>query len=103
MDPPGLGPAGDVRDFTIETPEYGMAFESEDLEVADVAADSARITREVLGGDRVDQFADAVALNAALRIYARKDAESIDGGLEQARSVIENGRAGTTLEALQTF
>ena len=97
--------AGDeeLHDFEIETGNYGMGFESEDLGVEDVAADSAEITEDVLTGEREDQFADAVALNAALRIYAREDTDSLDEGLELAREAIDSGEAAATLEALQAF
>lgn len=94
---------GEFDDFEIQTGEYGMDFESEDLEVDDVADDSARITREVVAGDREDHFADAIALNAALRIYAREDADSIDDGLEAAREAIDDGSANAVLEELRTF
>ncbi len=93
----------DVEDFDIETPEYGMDFESEDLQVDDIAGDSAAITEAVLHGDRTDRFADAVALNAALRIYARGDAADIDAGLEAAREALDSGAAAATLEELQDF
>ncbi|MFC7008318.1 anthranilate phosphoribosyltransferase [Halalkalicoccus salilacus] len=94
---------GDFSDFEIQTGEYGMDFESEDLDVEDVAEDSARITREVLSGEREGRFADAVALNAALRIYAREDVDSIDAGLERAREVIANGEAEAVLDDLRAF
>ncbi|MFD1585797.1 anthranilate phosphoribosyltransferase [Halorientalis brevis] len=93
----------EVADFEIETPEYGMDFESEDLEVDDVAADSATITEEVLAGDRDDQFADAVAVNAALRMYAREDVDTLDDGLDVARETIESGDAEAVLDDLQSF
>ena len=91
------------EDFEIETADYGMDFESEDLAVEDVAADSATITEAVLTGERDDQFADAIALNAALRIYAREDADSIAAGLAAAREVLADGSANGVLESLQTF
>jgi anthranilate phosphoribosyltransferase len=94
---------GDFSDFDIQTAEYGMDFESEDLAVEDVERDSARITREVFSGEREDRFADAIALNAALRIYAREDCESIDAGLERAREVIADGSAEAVLEDLRAF
>ncbi|ADJ14111.1 anthranilate phosphoribosyltransferase [Halalkalicoccus jeotgali] len=94
---------GEFSDFEIQTGEYGMDFESEDLEVEDVEADSATITREVLAGERTDGFTDAVSLNAALRIYARGDAGSIDVGLETAREAIDDGSATAVLEDLQAF
>ena len=93
----------EIDDFDVETPEYGMDFESEDLGVSDVAADSAAITEAVLEGDRTDRFADAVAVNAALRIYAADDTEDLDSGLEAARDAIESGAAAERLEALRVF
>ena len=93
----------DVDDFDIETAGYGMDFESEDLGVEDVAADSAAITEAVLTGEREDRFADAVALNAALRIFARGDAEDIDTGLSAAREALDSGAAAETLDDLRSF
>jgi anthranilate phosphoribosyltransferase len=94
---------GDIDDFEIATGEYGMALEREDLAVDDVAGDSATITEEVVAGDREDGFADAVALNAALRIYAREDADSIEDGLAMARAAIDDGSAAAVLADLQDF
>ena len=94
---------GDVDDFTIETPDYGMDFESETLGVEEVAGESAAITEAVLAGEREDAFADAVALNAALRIYAGEDADSIEDGLDQAREAIDSGAAADRLDALREF
>jgi anthranilate phosphoribosyltransferase len=68
-----------------------------------VAGESAEITEAVLTRDRTDGFADAVALNAALRIYARDDADSIADGLEQARAAIDDGSAADALDALRAF
>ncbi|WP_101294353.1 anthranilate phosphoribosyltransferase [Halegenticoccus soli] len=96
---------GAFTDYEIETPNYGMDFENEDLEVPrdDVAGASARITEDVLSGEREDHFADAVALNAAFRIYAREDAEDLEAGLEMARAAVADGSAEATLEALRAF
>jgi anthranilate phosphoribosyltransferase len=94
---------GSFEDYEIETADYGMGFEREDLAVDDVAADSARLTREVLAGDRKGAFADAVALNAAVRIYARRDAGSIRAGLERARGAIADGSAADRLDRLREF
>jgi anthranilate phosphoribosyltransferase len=96
---------GSFDDFEIETADYGMDFESDDLAVdpEDVAGDSAAITRAVLAGDRTDGFADAVALNAALRIYARGDVDDLDAGLTAARAAIDDGTAAAVLEELQAF
>ncbi|MFD1514646.1 anthranilate phosphoribosyltransferase [Halomarina rubra] len=98
-----VGEDGEMDDFTIETPEYGMDFESEDLGVEDVARDSARITEEVLAGERDGDFADAIALNGAFRIFARGDCADLDEGLAVAREVVDSGAAAETLDALRGF
>ncbi|MFW6300063.1 MAG: anthranilate phosphoribosyltransferase, partial [Oceanicaulis sp.] len=69
----------------------------------DVAGDSADLTEEILAGDRGDHFADAVALNAAFRIYARDDADTLEEGLELARESIDSGAAEAVLEELRAF
>lgn len=95
------GEHGEFRDFEIQTAEYGMDFERSDLAVESVATDSAAITEDVLQGARTDAFADAIALNASLRMYAREDVESLDEGLEIARSILADGAASETLEAVR--
>ncbi|MFO7927862.1 MAG: anthranilate phosphoribosyltransferase [Halobacteriota archaeon] len=93
----------EIEDFDIETPEYGMDLESDDLGVDDVAVDSAAITEEILRGDRRDQFADAVAVNAALRIYAGGGVSDISEGLDVAREAIESAEPADRLDALRAF
>jgi len=88
-------------DREVETAEYGMGFGREELEVDDIRRDSARITEEVLAGERDDAFADAVALNAALRTYAHRDAETLDEALDDARGVLRDGKAAETLEEVE--
>jgi len=94
---------GEIADFEIATADYGMAVETEDLAVEDVAADSAAITEAVLAGEREGPFADAVALNAALRIYAREDCEDLEEGIAMARGAIDAGEAADRLAALRRF
>jgi anthranilate phosphoribosyltransferase len=94
---------GAFTDYEIETGEYGMDFEYDDLAVGDVAADSAAVTREVLAGDRTDRFYDAVALNAAFRIYAGGGADDLDDGLATARAAIDDGEAAAVLEEMRAF
>ena len=92
---------GEFDDYEIETAEYGMGFEREDLRVDDVPGDSARITEEVLNGERDDHFADAVALNAAIRVYARRDAETLDEALSEVREVLLDGKPREVLESVR--
>jgi anthranilate phosphoribosyltransferase len=94
---------GDFTDYEIETGEYEMDFERDDLAVDDVAADSATITEEVLTGERDDHFADAVVLNAAVRLYAGSEVDGIEDGLGLARSAIAEGGTQDRLEQLREF
>ena len=94
---------GTFDDWAIETPEFGMAVERDDLAVPDVAGDSAAVTEAVLSGEREDGFADAVALNAALRIYAGGGADSIEAGLAAAQATLADGGAREVLDDLQAF
>jgi anthranilate phosphoribosyltransferase len=96
---------GTFEDYEIETAEYGMDFEEEDLRVDedDVAGESARITREVLAGEAAGHWRDAVALNAAVRIYAGGDADSLEDGLAAARGAIDGGDAAAVLDDLRAF
>jgi anthranilate phosphoribosyltransferase len=93
----------DLEDYEIRTGEYGMEMVEEDLHVGDVAADSARITEAVLAGDREGHFRDAIELNAAVRIYAGGNADSLDAGLSAARAVVEDGSAKAVLSDLRAF
>ena len=103
-DDEGAGSEGaSFEDFDIETADYGMDLEEDDLAVDDVAADSAKITEDVLAGERDGPFADAVAVNAALRIYAGGDVDSIEAGLDAAREAVDDGSAYEVLEALREF
>jgi len=94
---------GDLGDDEIETAEFGMDFDREALAVDDVATDSAAITEDVLAGERDDHFADAVALNAALRLYAADDVRHLDDGIAVAREAIDDGSAADRLAALRDF
>ena len=94
---------GSFEDWAVETAELGMDVERDDLAVDDVAGDSAAVTEGVLSGEREGGFADAVALNAGLRIYAGDGAESIEAGLERARDALADGSARAVLADLRGF
>jgi len=94
---------GTFEDYEIRTSEFDMDFDRDDLAVSDVAADSARITEEVLTGEREDAFADAVVLNAAVRLYAGDRTDSIEDGIGLARSAIAEGGAQDRLATLRAF
>lgn len=71
--------------------------------VADVAANSARLTEAVIERDETGPVTDAVALNAAMRIYAGGDADSLAEGVDMAKHVLADGQAVELLAALRAF
>ncbi len=73
------------------------------LAVDDVAEESARLTEAVLAGNRDGPVADAIAANAAVRIYADGDVETVAEGLERARDALASGEPAERLERLQAF
>ena len=91
----------ELDDYDIRTADYGMNFDRESLNVDDVRSDSARITEEVLAGERDDAFSDAVTLNAAFRVYARNDAATLDKALDDVREVLRDGKAAEVLDELR--
>lgn len=92
-----------VSDFEIETASYGMDVTEADLGVDDIAVDSARLTDAILRGEHDGAVTDAMVLNAAFRIYAGGDVNTLEDGLERARSALENGRAATVLSDIRSF
>jgi anthranilate phosphoribosyltransferase len=94
---------GEFCDDERETATLGLTADGEALEVSDVRTDSARLTESVLAGDREGAFADAVAVNAGVRIYARGDVDSIRDGVELARKTLADGDAAHRLDALRAF
>ncbi len=89
---------GELRDFEIQPEELGLDFSRQDLSVDEVGSGSAEVTEEVLQGDRTDGFHDAVVLNAALRVYARGDSESLREAVQRVDELL---RAGEPFEKLQ--
>lgn len=92
-----------ISDDEIETGEYGMDLENDDLYVDEVDADSVGITERILEGTEDDLFRQATLLNAGLRIYAGGDASSLRSGLQEAEEVLESGAPGQVLSDLRAF
>lgn len=92
---------GELRDFEVDPGEFGLSFERRDLELERPRAGSAKVTEEVLRGERTDGFHDAVVLNAALRVYASGDAGSLGVAVDVARGVLRDGDVGEKLFELR--
>ena len=93
---------GALTDTDIESSTFGLGFAREDLTVENVPQSSATVTEDVLQGDRTDHFLEAIALNAALRLYAGNIVDDIADGVDHATEIIESGRAAETLRRLQS-
>ena len=93
----------EIRDYEIDTPALGADFERDDLRVDDLPADSAALTERVVAGEAAGPVADAVALNAGVRIYAGADAASVREGVERARDALADGSGAERLDALRAF
>ncbi len=80
----------------LELPErLGMTIEG-----ASGAAESAALTRAVLGGEEDGPLAYTVALSAGVRLYAADVCDDVMAGAELAAAALRDGRATATLEAL---
>lgn len=89
--PTAFGPAG-----ALELPEMlGKAVEG-----SEGAAASAAATRAVLHGEENGPLRRAVALSAAVRLYAAGVVEKPADGIGPAEAVLADGRAAATLDAL---
>ncbi|MFC7073799.1 anthranilate phosphoribosyltransferase [Halovenus rubra] len=93
--------ADEIATSKFDPANLGFDFDRSDIEVDNVRSDSARATEAVLAGERTDSLADAVAVNAGIRIYAGGDVDSIAEGVEVAAATIDSGEAEDTLAALR--
>jgi anthranilate phosphoribosyltransferase len=62
--------------------------------------DSAALTRAILAGEENGALHRAVALSAGVRIYAAGAVRTPNAGVAAARTVLQDGRATATLDAL---
>ncbi|HUO49902.1 MAG TPA: anthranilate phosphoribosyltransferase [Acidimicrobiales bacterium] len=98
VDGTGAG-AGEVRRFTVDATELGLArAELDDLRGGDAAA-NAESVRRVLEGDP-GAHRDIVLLNAAAGLVVAGMATDLARGLELAAGSVDEGRAGQVLRSL---
>lgn len=98
-----IGGSGELRDFTIEPAELGLAPASvDDLKGGD-AAENAALLRAILDGSEAGPKRDIVLLNAAAGLTICGLADDLRAGLEQARKAIDTGAATKVLERWQAF
>jgi anthranilate phosphoribosyltransferase len=96
----------EVEQYTLLPSQVGVAEVSADVLKRDclggTPAQNAVITREILEGQRADEAAVArtelAVINAGIAIYAARDTDSIEEGVEAARAAIAHGAAADALE-----
>ena len=89
---------GVVREYEIEPEDFGLAMaSSRNLRVED-AAESKAMLLEALEGRRGVPH-DIVCLNAGAALYAADVVDSIDDGIELARTTVASGAAHAKMQA----
>jgi anthranilate phosphoribosyltransferase len=88
-----------IRTYTVTCETFGIAnAELPDLAGGD-AGTNARITREILGGER-GAGRDIVLMNAGAAIYVGDRARDLHEGIRRAATAIDSGSALSRLDAL---
>ena len=88
---------GTFTSYEFDPKEYGFEYaDKTELEGGDATV-NAEITRCVLGGEQGGKRT-AVLLNAGMAIYLAKDGITLAEGIEEAKHMIDSGKALTTME-----
>jgi anthranilate phosphoribosyltransferase len=88
---------GDVRTFTVDGVDLGLArAQPEDL-VGGAPAENAELSRRVLAGDH-GAHRDIVLLNAAAGLLVGGRVDDLAGGIDLAATTIDSGAAADLLE-----
>ncbi|MEX2532798.1 MAG: anthranilate phosphoribosyltransferase, partial [Nitriliruptoraceae bacterium] len=90
---------GQIRQGTIDPQTFGIPYATADALRGGDCADNAAIARDVLSGGRGAAH-DIVALNAGAALYIAGGADTLAGGVDQARDVLVSGAAARVLEDL---
>jgi anthranilate phosphoribosyltransferase len=93
---------GRIETYSLTPERFGLARAPLSRLAVDTAADSLRMLRGVLDG-APGPARDIVLLNAGAAIYAADLADSLETGVERARSVIDDGSARRKLDSLVEF
>ncbi|MDU1248047.1 MAG: anthranilate phosphoribosyltransferase, partial [Veillonella sp.] len=88
---------GNFISYELDPKEYGFEYADETELEGGAATVNAEITRRVLGGERGGKRT-AVVLNAGMAIYLAKDSITLAEGIEEAKHMIDSGKALATME-----
>jgi len=93
---------GQIRTYTITPEQFGLSRAPLSTLVIESATESYALIRRVFQGEK-GPARDIVMLNAAAALYAANVEDSLESGLEKARSVLDSGLALDKLETLASF
>lgn len=97
------GRDGKVVDYSIEPEDFGFTRAGiEDIKGGATAEEAAQQVRDVLGGEPGAKL-DMVLLNAGAALLAAAKVESLQAGVDLARTVVESGAALGKLNQLVAF
>ena len=88
---------GWFKSYVIEPENFGFKKCSKDELKGGTPQENAKITRDILGGEKGPKR-DAVLLNAGASLYIGGKAESFEEGIKLAAQLIDSGKAMETLE-----
>lgn len=88
---------GNFSSYEITPEQFGFVRCSKEALTGGTPQENAEITRAILSGEKGPKT-DAVILNSAAALYVAGKAESIAGGVEMAREIIESKKALRQLE-----
>jgi anthranilate phosphoribosyltransferase len=91
--------SGDVRRYTLDPGELGLANAPLDDVAGGTAEENAGMIRAVLAGERGARR-DIVSLNAAAGLVAAGIASDFSDGIERASEAIDSGRSAAALDSL---
>ncbi len=90
---------GEVREYEVEPAAFGLKPQPVERIRVGGTDEALAALRGVLAGEP-GPAADIVALNAGAAIYVTGLADSLAGGIEQARDLIRSGQSAARLDAL---
>ncbi len=94
---------GEISEYTIAPEDFGISRQDDikSLQI-DSASESLRLLRQALGNEH-QAASDIVALNAGAAIYVAGIADSLQGGVEKAKSILTSGAALEKLDELVAY
>ena len=93
---------GELTEFVISPEDYGIERQALSSIKVESASESLALIRGALSGEKGPAY-DMVALNAGATLYAADVVNSVGGGVDQARAVVDAGGAVRKLEELASY